>query len=395
MFKSYKGLFFLSFQVFIVIEAFTSIFNFSIFRYFVLLWVFLIFSNLLTSLLVFVANKFVINSKRKDRIKSYISLIDTITYVPISHFTQSLFSIYIWIICIVLYTISITMQVSTYINFTNYNHITFDIIFSLITKIINLAFIIVIFIQTEKINKFREQQLFISNIKYQKIVTEQNDFIEYLRTFIAYSNHSLKNSATIIQGTTDLMYVNQILTENDLDDLQVGCKHLWLAIDDFGTLGKRKGEINFPIFELLNAIVLLHKSQTKKLYFNINYQNIDNTQKLNVEWYDAYQMLDNLLINAYDAVSTTEKKEILILISLKGNHSISFQICDTGVGIEQKNISKLFVDSFSTKSDNNRERGKGLNHVNYLAKKYQGEVYYRGGNEEFSTIFELKLPMTI
>ncbi len=218
---------------------------------------------------------------------------------------------------------------------------------------------------------------------------------KYLQETNAYAHHSLKNASVIIDGMINNIEIGDIITEENKKHLRLGIDNLWTAIEDFNTFEKQKGEINFSIESLINAIHLLHKIKTKKFEFAIIYQNIDKATKLNVEWHYAYQMIDNLLINAYDAVENTEKKKVHLIIASQTANYVSISVADTGEGIAKYHHKRLFELGFTTKTTPNIKRGTGLMHIKYLAQKAEGEVYYRGGNEEFSTIFELKLPITI
>ena len=69
------------------------------------------------------------------------------------------------------------------------------------------------------------------------------------------------------------------------------------------------------------------------------------------------QLLLNLLLNAFDAVSESQgtKREVEIRADYDGAGYIRVAVCDSGVGIDPKNLPRLFEAFFTTK-----EKGIGL-----------------------------------
>lgn len=71
------------------------------------------------------------------------------------------------------------------------------------------------------------------------------------------------------------------------------------------------------------------------------------------------QVLMNLILNARDAM--LEKGGILTIYAEKNAENILIEICDTGIGINSANLSKVFDPFFSTKRDEpNSKGGTGL-----------------------------------
>ncbi|WP_315115935.1 sensor histidine kinase [uncultured Clostridium sp.] len=85
-------------------------------------------------------------------------------------------------------------------------------------------------------------------------------------------------------------------------------------------------------------------------------------------------IVGNLLENAIEAVSITEKdeKNVEILI-LESDKSILIKVIDTGDGIEKENIKYVFNSGFSTKGEN---RGRGLFMVKRILDNLKGEIYF-------------------
>ncbi|MCK7522496.1 MAG: ATP-binding protein [Ignavibacteriales bacterium] len=88
------------------------------------------------------------------------------------------------------------------------------------------------------------------------------------------------------------------------------------------------------------------------------------------------QVFINVIKNACEAMSESEKKELTINISSDQNNFI-IEISDTGNGIPKENHSKVFTPFFTTK---NIGKGTGLG----LAISY-GIIKMHKGNITFTT----------
>ncbi len=72
--------------------------------------------------------------------------------------------------------------------------------------------------------------------------------------------------------------------------------------------------------------------------------------------HDLITVIGNLLNNALDAVSATDKKNISISFR-HHDGQLDIEVTDTGVGISKEEQQKMFDQGFSTKGSN---RGSGF-----------------------------------
>lgn len=247
-------------------------------------------------------------------------------------------------------------------------------------------------------NKTREQSEETNELRKRlseqhKSITEAYIFVKYLETTNSHTHHSLKNAVDRIDGIIENLEVGNF-TEQDLESLKKGTKNLLDALEIVKKFGKSTTQNDFPIGELVDVISILHKSHTKKIDFEVVYEKVLPTTEISMNWYSAYQVFDNLLINAYEAIANQPKKFIQLLVKQEDDNFLTFWICDTGIGITKENEKQLFNLGFSTKiSETEKPRGIGLNHIQHIVTESKGNISYKGGNLEFSTIFELKLPI--
>ncbi len=99
------------------------------------------------------------------------------------------------------------------------------------------------------------------------------------------------------------------------------------------------------------------------------------------------QVFLNIILNSKDAMPeggtikiTTELKDELILIKFS----------DTGIGISQQNISKIFSPFFSTK-ESKKGMGLGLSNSRWIILKHKGDIQVESKPNE-GTTFSIYLP---
>lgn len=103
------------------------------------------------------------------------------------------------------------------------------------------------------------------------------------------------------------------------------------------------------------------------------------------------QIVTNLLINAAQAIEATKLMgELTVSTSCDGDF-VALQVKDTGCGISEANLRKVFNPFFTTKSE---EEGTGLGlSISYgIAKEHGGDLTVQS-TEGKGTCFTLKLPL--
>ncbi|MEN2453922.1 ATP-binding protein, partial [Bacillus sp. JR_15] len=103
--------------------------------------------------------------------------------------------------------------------------------------------------------------------------------------------------------------------------------------------------------------------------------------------HDLITVIGNLLNNALDAVSATEKKNISISFR-HHDGQLDIEVTDTGVGISKEEQQKMFDQGFSTKGPN---RGFGLYFVEQSLENLNGHIVVTSEKNE-GTTFSLRIP---
>ncbi|VVC75417.1 Sensor protein FixL [Aquicella siphonis] len=105
------------------------------------------------------------------------------------------------------------------------------------------------------------------------------------------------------------------------------------------------------------------------------------------------QILVNLINNAKDALladSSVKKKSIIISIKKISHEFLSLQVKDNGIGIEYKNLTKIFSFGFTTKTTGH---GFGLHSSALAAKELGGKLEAHSDGPRQGALFELTLPL--
>lgn len=97
------------------------------------------------------------------------------------------------------------------------------------------------------------------------------------------------------------------------------------------------------------------------------------------------QVMINLIQNAIHAVEETEKKEILLKAFIDENGKIILEVADTGKGIEEEALSKIFIPFFTTKKIGS---GIGLSLSKQIMRRHKGNIQVRSNIGE-GTVFKL------
>lgn len=99
-----------------------------------------------------------------------------------------------------------------------------------------------------------------------------------------------------------------------------------------------------------------------------------------MEDFELIEMAGILINNAFEAVGTETKQEVVVRISKEKDMNV-FEVRNSHPYLNDEIIQKMFKKGFSTKA--NSSRGYGLFNINCLARKYDGNIeIYNDTNED-------------
>jgi signal transduction histidine kinase/DNA-binding response OmpR family regulator len=196
-------------------------------------------------------------------------------------------------------------------------------------------------------------------------------------------DNKIKESLSLIERMSEKLkrLVNQLM---DIRKLDAGSQKLSLTNDDL-----------VPFIKSIYQIFIDIANQRK-----IKYTFQSQRNKIN-GWFDSDKLekiIYNLLSNAFKYTNIGDSITLKLSIEKddKGNEFIEISVKDTGVGIKEKDLNKIFERFYQVHNVHQQEVGGigiGLSLVNELVKLYRGEIHVNSILEKGS-VFKVKLPIS-
>lgn len=220
------------------------------------------------------------------------------------------------------------------------------------------------------LNDFTEHRSLVEKLKQEKIEAEG---ISLNKTkFFTSVSHEIRTAINGIIGMTDLTLMSELNLEQK-ENLNLvkssGLKLLSIvnSVLDFSKIQLEKVKIEnvqFNFKDLINEIIRVNSLRTleNKLEFKVKIDE-EIPELLMGDPTKIKQILDNLLDNA---ITFTKYGSISLIIDKEEtlDKKINLKICvkDTGIGIDKKDIAKLFkgFSQFDNKNYIKKNRGTGL-----------------------------------
>ena len=231
--------------------------------------------------------------------------------------------------------------------------------------------------------------------------------------FLANMSHELRTPLNAIVGFGQLLQEDPMLSEKQLKQINIigrSSHHLLELINDILELSKveaGKIEINLEDFDLFNLIADLEsffiaKTQEKKISF-ITQISQEVPQFITTDKRKLRQVLLNLASNA---VKFTNRGSVTLKVNSKlpSNSKaeiedqpvdLYFEVKDTGVGVAEEELSKLFKPFVQTTSGKNKQEGTGLGLA--IVSRYtdvMGGTVEVQSVEKQGTTFTINLPVS-
>ena len=246
----------------------------------------------------------------------------------------------------------------------------------------------------------REQKAIIEEIKKAEIAEESN---KAKSQFLANMSHEMRTPLNVVVGLTDLILDEDNLAVNLKENLlkinTAGNTLLGLINDvlDISKIEAGKFElvpVNYEISSLLNDIITLNmiRIEEKPIKFILDLKE-DMLANLCGDDLRVKQIINNILSNAF---KYTEKGTVTLGISCNveaENVWLSIYVSDTGRGIREDDLNKLFTDYGQVDTHMNRKiegTGLGLSITKRLTEMMEGEI---SAESEYSkgSVFRIRI----
>ncbi|RJP60680.1 MAG: hybrid sensor histidine kinase/response regulator [Deltaproteobacteria bacterium] len=181
-------------------------------------------------------------------------------------------------------------------------------------------------------------------------------------------------------------YFDSIFTEAEKID------HIAQQLMKYGKPPEHKKD-NINVQKILDYSLNLLEDfgETKRFHVRRCYR--DALPLIRGDKFQLEQVFINIIINASHAVEKTTNKELIVETDLSSDgQSIEVTISDTGCGIKEENLEKIFSPFFTTKEEE-KGKGLGLSIVKAFVEKHQGHIEVKSKLGK-GTSFKIILPIT-
>jgi PAS domain S-box-containing protein len=222
--------------------------------------------------------------------------------------------------------------------------------------------------------------------------------------FLASMSHDMRTPLNGVVGMINLMEQTALTTEQKeyIEAMKVSSYNLRVLINDILDISKiQAGKLNiecvlFDLNEILTSLnnVFTHEASRKGVLFSIELP-LDTPVMLEGDPSRLNQILNNLIGNALKFTTKGFVKLKLLYENLLDDKvNIEFIIEDSGIGISEENLGKLFQPFVQAGSDTSRKfggSGLGLSICKSLVVLQQGEISASSKLGEGS-IFRFSIP---
>lgn len=161
-----------------------------------------------------------------------------------------------------------------------------------------------------------------------------------------------------------------------------------IVMDFLATIRPRKiSPAPHSLNKIIEEVIILTKPELDSRHIELKVGLEENMPLILLDKQYIRQAIINLVVNARDAM-VKKKKGILTIKTEKNSESIILQVSDTGEGIPNENLSKLFDPYFTTKDSGT---GIGLTIVYRTIKEHKGDIFVISKVGE-GTTFRIVLP---
>ncbi|MBN2892152.1 MAG: tetratricopeptide repeat-containing sensor histidine kinase [Bacteroidales bacterium] len=247
---------------------------------------------------------------------------------------------------------------------------------------------------------------FLSQKKNNKLLEEKNLQLSLLNgtkdKFFSIIAHDLKNPLSAFSSITESLFEN--INELEKSDLEKYLKKMYDSSNNLLDLlhnllqwaGSQTGKLKcnpslFDLKELVEKNIQLLDNYAHQKNIEITSQINDNTYI-----YADVKMIDTVIRNLItNAVKFTNNNGKIKLYTEKSNDFVNFSVEDTGIGLNEKDIEKLFridVDTSTIGKSQQKGTGLGLILCKELIEKNNGKIF---ADSELGkgSVFTFELPV--
>jgi signal transduction histidine kinase len=181
-------------------------------------------------------------------------------------------------------------------------------------------------------------------------------------------------------------------------------KALQTSLEQILSAGRRAGEIiaslremfkketrartSIDFNELILTVLAIVRDELQTHDINLSTELADSLPALQGDTVQLQQVVLNLIMNAIEAMQSTEPRLLSIRTCVTRPNFVHISISDTGVGVDPSNHDEIFKPMFTTKE---RGMGVGLSICHSIIESHNGRIWMARGADRGS-IFQFELP---
>ncbi|MDR2772552.1 MAG: hypothetical protein LBB93_03700 [Elusimicrobiota bacterium] len=209
---------------------------------------------------------------------------------------------------------------------------------------------------------------------------------ELKRDFISNASHELKTPVTAIVGFSQMLQTKKLTStqKHYVEIIQKQSKRLSNIVTDLLSLNvlentglKDIKKTDVPIDNILDDIINLYQKRLNDKNIVIKQEISPDAKTVYANEFYLEQALTNLIDNA---VKYTEEGSITITTQMSDDGFVEIAVSDTGIGIEEKYLSRLFERFYVVDKSRSRESGGtglGLAIVKHIALIHNARIDVR------------------
>ena len=228
-------------------------------------------------------------------------------------------------------------------------------------------------------------------------ITEMKRLEKMKKDFVVNISHELRTPLTAIKGFLETL--EESIDEKNRQYVDILSRHterltnivkdlLLLSSLEERRLGLEPEKVNLE--ELLNNILSIYKHAIKEKNLRLIIDVEKDIPDIKADPFKLEQMFINLIENA---IKYTEEGEIKISLKREGK-KIRIDIKDTGIGISQKHLPRIFERFYTVDKSRSRKlggTGLGLSIVKHIVLLHNGTIDVKSTPGK-GTIFSITLP---
>ena len=241
-------------------------------------------------------------------------------------------------------------------------------------------------------------------LQLDKSSKESERFEKMRQNFIANISHELRTPITVIRGSIEAICDGIIKDSEQLKDyneqILSDSIHLQRLVNDLIDLTKLqntdfsidKSTIN--LFEIINDAVRSMKQISTKKGVKINFSTENAIEEDRYLFVGDYQRIRQMIIIVLDnAIKFSNKNQEVDILLKKENNKYELKICDSGRGIDSKNIGEIFNRYHKSNTEENKNgMGLGLAIAKEIAIRHNIEIMVKS-EPYIKTVFTFLIPI--